>query len=337
MRPLALVGLGSNLGDRRAILDGAVEALGSLPGVTVRDVSSYRQTAAVGGPPGQEPFLNGVVAIESARDPFELLAELRLIEDAFGRERHVRWGERTLDLDLLLQGDEVWFTPELILPHPRFAVRRFVVGPAAEVAAGVFDPMTGRSMVSLLANLDRRPSLVCLDHLEPTDELGEIERLAEIQGRVCERLGAVAIRGPKGDDSVSGWADQVDGESSFYRWLEERGRLLNSAEWRHRHDPHRWLVADFSIEQRMKWGKPTLVRAALQREHRGDRSHQATTGAALAAVERALEATLVVLVAAKGKEHGLVAGYRSPVLIVASDDVGDLTEEIVAACVATRT
>ncbi len=153
----ALIGLGSNLGDRRATLEGAIAALGATPGVRVRRVSSFHQTDPVGGPPGQPAYLNAAAVLETTLDPFELLHVLRTIEARFGRVRTVRWGERTLDLDLLLFDDRIIRTPALIVPHPRLAERRFVLEPLAEIAPRAVDPRTGRTMSELLGELDRGP------------------------------------------------------------------------------------------------------------------------------------------------------------------------------------
>jgi 2-amino-4-hydroxy-6-hydroxymethyldihydropteridine diphosphokinase len=152
---LALIGLGSNLGDRRANLSGAIAALGQMSGITVRQVSSFHETEPVGGPAGQGMFLNAVVALETALDPLPLLHVLQEIEARFGRERLVQWGERTLDLDLLLFDGRIVDTPELCLPHPRMHTRRFVLEPLVEVAPTAVDPVTGRPFAAILADLIR--------------------------------------------------------------------------------------------------------------------------------------------------------------------------------------
>src|SRR5579859_6636006 len=116
----ALIGLGSNLGDRKAALEGAIVSLVATPGVVVRKVSSFHETEPVGGPPGQGRYLNAATVLDTTLDPFALFHRLQAIETRFGRARAVRWGERTLDLDLLLFDDRIIDTPELIVPHPRF-------------------------------------------------------------------------------------------------------------------------------------------------------------------------------------------------------------------------
>src|SRR5436305_11685098 len=100
----AWIGLGSNLGDRKGILDAAVAALADAPGVAVKAVSSYHETSPVGGPAGQGAFLNAAAWLETSLDPHQLLAVLQEIEHRAGRVRKARWGERTLDLDLLIYG-----------------------------------------------------------------------------------------------------------------------------------------------------------------------------------------------------------------------------------------
>jgi 2-amino-4-hydroxy-6-hydroxymethyldihydropteridine diphosphokinase len=156
MSSIAAIGLGSNLGDRRAALDGAIAALTTSPGVLVRSVSSYHETEPVGGPSGQGDYLNAAASLETMLDPFALLHVLQEIEARFGRVRTVRHGERTLDLDLLLFDDRIIDTPELVVPHPRYSERRFVLEPLAEVAPTAIDPVTKRTVAEMLADLDRQ-------------------------------------------------------------------------------------------------------------------------------------------------------------------------------------
>jgi len=155
MSSLALIGLGSNLGDRHAALQGAIAALGMTRGVVVHRVSSFHKTEPVGGPPGQGMFLNAAAAVDTILEPFQLFSVLEEIETRFGRVRTVHWGDRTLDLDLLLFGDWIIDTPRLSVPHPRFTTRRFVLEPLVEIAPAAVDPITKRTVAEILANLGR--------------------------------------------------------------------------------------------------------------------------------------------------------------------------------------
>jgi 2-amino-4-hydroxy-6-hydroxymethyldihydropteridine diphosphokinase len=144
---LAYVGLGANLGDREATIRAAVA---ELPGVVA--VSSLRETDPV-GITEQPRFLNGVAALETELTPRELLDVLLAVERRLGRERRQRWGPRTIDLDLLLYGDEVIDDDGLTVPHPRLHERRFVLEPLADLAPVLEVPGLGR-VEKLLAELD---------------------------------------------------------------------------------------------------------------------------------------------------------------------------------------
>lgn len=125
----AFLALGSNLGDRRAYLR---DAIGRLPDVVA--ASHLYETDPVGGPPGQGAYLNCVVELKTARTPRELLAAAQAAEAAAARVRLERWGPRTLDVDVLLVGDEVVDEPDLVVPHPRMWERGFVLVPLADLA-----------------------------------------------------------------------------------------------------------------------------------------------------------------------------------------------------------
>lgn len=149
------VALGSNLGDRAAILHAAIDALASTPGVRALRVSSMHETEPV-GPVAQDMFLNAAATLETTLAPRALLGRLHEIERAHGRDRagQPRWGPRTLDLDLLLYADARIDEPGLSVPHPRMAGRRFVLAPLAELAPGWPVPGAGRTVGQLLAALD---------------------------------------------------------------------------------------------------------------------------------------------------------------------------------------
>jgi 2-amino-4-hydroxy-6-hydroxymethyldihydropteridine diphosphokinase len=125
-------GIGSNLGERLAYLQLAVDQLASADGVTVVGVSPVYETAPVGGP-DQPDYLNAVVAVDTTLTPHELLRVAQGIEAEAERVRTVRWGPRTLDVDLLLVGDEQIDDPDLVVPHPRMTDRAFVMVPLADL------------------------------------------------------------------------------------------------------------------------------------------------------------------------------------------------------------
>jgi 2-amino-4-hydroxy-6-hydroxymethyldihydropteridine diphosphokinase len=129
---LAYLGIGSNLGDRLSYLQLAVDELARADRVAVVGVSPVYETAPVGGPE-QPEYLNAVVALDTSLGARELLRIAQRIEAAAERVRTVRWGPRTLDVDVLLVGDQRIDDPDLVVPHPRLAERAFVVVPLAEL------------------------------------------------------------------------------------------------------------------------------------------------------------------------------------------------------------
>jgi len=148
-----LIGCGSNRGDRREQLDRAVELLRFMPGVSLVAVSRYRETRPIGGPAGQGPFLNGACLVETVLPPHDVLGILTAVENTLHRERVVRWGERSIDLDLLVYDDVVLDSGSLTIPHPRMATRRFVLEPCVEIAPDLAHPVLGCSLRDLLATI----------------------------------------------------------------------------------------------------------------------------------------------------------------------------------------
>ncbi len=151
------IALGSNLGDRRAALAFAADRLGRLiPGLVCSD---YIETEPEGeGVEHQPPYLNAVVVGQTSLAARELLDAMLLIERDFGRERPFPLAPRTLDLDLILLGDDIIVEGDLEVPHPRFRERFFVLGPLAEIAADMVDPVSKLRVGDLLRNLLRDES-----------------------------------------------------------------------------------------------------------------------------------------------------------------------------------
>lgn len=147
-----LIGFGSNQGDSVAVCRGAIQSLSDHPAIRVDRVSSLYRTAPV-GLADQGWFVNGVLQGSTALPPAELMHALLAVERAFGRRRTVRWGPRTLDLDLLAYGDLVLRSPELTVPHARMHERRFVLVPLAEIHPGWVHPVLKKTARELLAEL----------------------------------------------------------------------------------------------------------------------------------------------------------------------------------------
>lgn len=159
----SILALGSNLGDSRAILGEALEALAAEERIDVLEVSPMVRTRPVGGPPGQDDFLNLVVRVHTSLSPFALLRRCQALEEQFHRVRAERWGPRTLDIDIVTYADLVMDEPELVLPHPRASTRAFVLEPWARM-----DPEATLGSVLVRALADRAPDADgILEYLDP--------------------------------------------------------------------------------------------------------------------------------------------------------------------------
>lgn len=185
-----LIGCGSNLGSRRQQLDRALELLRFMPGVELLAVSRFRETRPIGGPGLQGAFLNGACLIETDLPPGDLLGALFAVENTLDRRREEHWGPRTIDLDLLLYDELVVESPELTLPHPRMATRRFVLEPCAEIAGELRYPPADCTVRDLLENISVPHPLVAVVGIPGS---GAAEVAAAIADATLTRL----IRAPR--------------------------------------------------------------------------------------------------------------------------------------------
>lgn len=150
----AYIAMGANVGDRRGNISDALKRLGETERVRVIRVSELIETAAIGGPEGSPAFLNGATEVRTTLGPDVLLSRLLEIERELGRERREKWGPRTIDLDLLLYGQQVIDQPGLTIPHPLMHERAFVLQPLAQIAPGVLHPTLNLTIQQLLDRLN---------------------------------------------------------------------------------------------------------------------------------------------------------------------------------------
>ncbi|MCU0872228.1 MAG: 2-amino-4-hydroxy-6-hydroxymethyldihydropteridine diphosphokinase [Pirellulaceae bacterium] len=218
-----LIALGANLGDRRGNLQRAIALLDRPPAQRVVAHSRWFSTAPIGGPAGQTEFVNAAARVETSLSPLELLAVLRDIEAELGRQRRERWAARCVDLDLLLFDDLILKTPELELPHPRMAFRRFVLEPAADVAADLLHPVIGWTMGQLLSHLNAAPNYLAITGLPGVGK-------TELARAVAAATPSLLVTDPATEWSPSENAAAHTLADELSRW-RQRSQLLARQRW----------------------------------------------------------------------------------------------------------
>ncbi len=320
----ALVALGANLGDRAGTLDRAMTALASHPGVHLVAQSAWKETVAVGGPANQPVFLNGVALWDTSLPPREFLQVLRAVETRLGRSRMVRWEARTLDLDLLLYDECVIESPELIVPHPRMAFRRFVLASAVEAAPHMRHPLFDWTVAELWEHLNTAPNYLAL----ASEAAAGIPDLA---ASVAELAGVALCADPTGASATiyTSASDVLRRELGVVR--ARAGAIAECL--------NQWpqgVVSDFWLEQSMAiWetSKPAQ-RCPVDEDELASVLATAPKPKLLAFLSRPVDSGFE-------PQNGVLRSLatrpgRGPYLIVQGGDLKPIAEELAAAMIAMR-
>ena len=243
--PRSFIALGGNQGPVSETFGNALERLENDPRVTVQQISRFYRSAPVGEEAGGE-FLNAAAEIETDLEPIPLLDVLQSIETEFGRKRTIHWGPRTLDLDLILYGEEIIDLPRLQVPHPACWYRRFVLVPMAEIAAETLHPAKQLTLGVLRSRLEVRPLPVALagsnDHIRKS----LIENLSQEFPEVV----------------ISNWkpSTTTDVHPALVIWLGDERNAVTGA-----HASYRTLSETTRLDASSSWEEPeTFLRSVLQ-------------------------------------------------------------------------
>ncbi len=244
-----LIGLGSNLGDRQRYINSALRLLDEQQDVWLVACSRFYETASVGGPVGQEKFLNAAAVVETALDAESLLDAIITIEEALGRQRNVRWDARTIDVDLLLFNEQTIRSSRLTVPHPRMAFRKFVLAPAAEVAAEMRDPATGKTIGELWYHMNSAHDYVAIGVTHPRaihvaaalarDVVARLETDIQLPAQLLSTVGAFQAISAADDSTGRKSEAAIEFVTLFVENLDEE-------KWQN-YDA--WIVSDFWFDQ----------------------------------------------------------------------------------------
>ncbi len=227
----SLIAFGANLGNRTDSLDRTVHRLSEHPLVEVTARSRPHQTKPVGGPPGQDDFLNAALLINTTLSPRQLLKLLQDVETELGRERVERWSQRTIDLDLLLYDSLILNEDNLQVPHSHMSFRRFVLEPAAEIAAALVHPQNGCTIQQLLEHLESAANYVALVGPPGSGK-------TNVASRVTKRLAGQLLLTPAAPD--------VTTNENEMKLIEQRSAILARFDTT---APSDFAVSDFWLPQ----------------------------------------------------------------------------------------
>lgn len=287
-----LLGIGSNLGDRAGQMDAALIRLREHEKINVLADSGWAETAPVGGPEKQLSYLNGAILVETDLSPNQLLKELLQVERTLGRERDLRWGPRSVDLDLLLFGEEIVDQPGLTVPHPWMAVRRFVLDPAEVVAADMVHPVIGRTIGQLAKNLHAQPLLIAVRGMVTQAQVAAVRDAAQACGAY------IAAASPS--SAVSDSADPLELTRAYWAATEREVTAARQAK------SEQVIVFDFAWQPQEKKETNTMP---------------------VGSVLRIQPNLLIELGTERHKPHG----FGGPQLFLATDDLDRLQHDVTAA------
>lgn len=246
-----LISIGSNQGDPVTQITTSLDLLGQHRHIDVNAVSTLRESKPVGGPPGQEEFLNAAVRVDTHLSPQSLLGELQRIEDRLGRTRETRWGSRIIDLDLLLYDDLVLRTEELEVPHPRMAFRRFVVEPANEIASDMFHPRIGWPISQIATHLETGCDYIALTGISETGKTA-------IARSVADRVPVnILLSDVSGSDVLGHEPAKIVAEEKVI--LDRRVEMLKTIPRARSRDMATFTLSDFWFEQSAAYVKCSLA------------------------------------------------------------------------------